>query len=75
MQHLYNIKSFKTNLDRSLSNFDSMSPVAIHFNESDHIISRDFSFTVFNNDLCETPKRLSVENDLIHLLLKLNSKI
>ena len=52
-----------------------MSPVAIHFNEKDHVLIKDFSFVIFNNDLTETSKRQSVELDLIHLFLNLKSKI
>ncbi len=44
--------------------------VAIHFNNNDHIIERDFRFIVFRSNILDKKHRLNVECDLINIFLK-----
>ena len=59
----------------SLANYDSCSPVAIHFSEKHHDLNKDFSFFVFNEKLNDEKIRKSIESDLINLFLTLGEKI
>ena len=74
-QHLNNIKRFSNNLNTSLVNFDSCSPVAIHFSENYHDLAKDFSFLIFNDELHDDKIRKSIESDLINLFLSLGEKL
>lgn len=73
-QHLYSIKYFNKNIDKSLSNFDNCAPVAEHFARRDHSLSY-FSFAVFQKGLVDIDIRRSVECDLINLCLNLKQTI
>ena len=46
--------------------------VAKHFYTNSHIIERDFRFCVFRENINDLEERLSIENDLIHILILLN---
>ena len=72
---ILNQKRFSANLDVSLANFYSCSPVAIHFADKNHNLSNDFSFFIFNKDLNEDIVRKSIESDLINLFLLLGEKL
>jgi hypothetical protein len=65
-EHLYKIMFFRNNLGRSLSKFDEMPEVAIHFNKRGHSL-KDLSFNIVNNNLKNVVERKSLESDLIHL--------
>jgi hypothetical protein len=71
---LYSISSFSKNLNTTLSNFDSCSPVAEHFSKRDHSLN-NFSFLIFQKNLNDSSLRKSVEADLINLFVKLNQPI
>ena len=73
-QHLYNIKSFQSNISKTLENFYKISAVSKHFNQKGHNI-KDFSFHIFKSNLTENITRKSVETDLIHIFLKLNQSL
>ena len=74
-QHLNDISRFKKNLDISLGNFDSCSPLATHFSDLNHDIDKDFNFVIFNKDFKEDLIRKSVESDLINIFLSLGQKL
>jgi hypothetical protein len=69
-QHFFNVNSFRKNISRSLSNFDSQSEVAIHFAESFHKTKNCITVYIFKNNIHDYHKRLSCETDLINLFLK-----
>ena len=74
-QHIRDIKFFKNNINQSLSNFNSKSPVAIHFALNNHNLEKDFCFFVYNENLLEDKTRKSIEADLIHIFKKLEINI
>ena len=66
-QHAYNIKKFKAIVNEK-------SEVAQHFNLKTHNYINDLKFLIFKDNL-ELSERLSIENDLINLFLKLRLNI
>ena len=74
-QHLNDIKRFTKNLDFSLGNFNSCSPVAIHFSDTNHEVEKHFKFVVFNKDFSKEITRKSVESDLINIFQSLGQSL
>ena len=68
-QHIQRIKHFKNNLFFSLSNYSSLSEVAIHFGDKNHNLNNDFSFFIIKSDLIDYKKRTSFETDLINIFI------
>ena len=69
MEHLRAIKNFKKDLVKSLINFDDQSKISIHFNENDHLVSRDLCFFIFKTGIDNINFRKSIETDLINLFV------
>ena len=74
-EHLKSIENFNRDLDKTLSNFDNLSEVAVHFNKNGHNTERDFRFCVFENNVNNEVYRKSIETDLINLFVKTNTII
>jgi len=74
-EHLNDILNFNRDLNKTLSNYDKLSEVAIHFNQNGHCIKRDFRFGVFENNVINNIYRKTIETDLINLFDKTNSII
>ena len=74
-QHIYSINHFSKYLDKSLSKFDSIPPVAIHFAQSNHTLDTDFNFLIFQKDVNKEEDRKSIEADLINMFVNLNQTV
>ena len=74
-EHIYAINSFKYNISRSISNLDTKSEVAVHFNRRGHSLINDLSFSVFTKDILNLVERKSIESDLINIFKDLKIKI
>ncbi|RMZ93033.1 hypothetical protein BpHYR1_019606 [Brachionus plicatilis] len=60
---MFKMQSFlyRQNIRKSLSNFDKLSEVSIHFNSPNHSMD-DLKFFIFKSNLHDKIKRLSTEN-------------
>jgi len=79
-EHLKNIRSFRSNIDKSLINYEKCNETTIHFNYTKHVLNEDLQFFILVNSLSNDIIRRSKETDLINYFktLKiniLNSKI
>ena len=79
-EHLKNIRSFRSNIDKSLINYEKCNETTIHFNCTKHVLNEDLQFFILVNSLSNDIIRRSKETDLINYFktLKiniLNSKI
>jgi hypothetical protein len=68
-EQLNSIKRFGKDVIRSVSKLNEQSETAIHFNTKDHNLQRDLEFYIFKTNLDDSC-RLSVETDLINILLR-----
>ena len=74
------IRSFRSNIDKSLINYEKCNETTIHFNCTKHVLNEDLQFFILVNSLSNDIIRRSKETDLINYFktLKiniLNSKI
>jgi hypothetical protein len=67
-QHIYSIKTF-------VPFYKDKSEIARHFNLKNHDYKKHFSFIVFRHNIENRIDRLSIEADLINIILKINNKI
>ena len=63
-------KNIKSNSDLN----DSVNLIK-HFCQNDHTLRKNFRFLIFKTDIIDLFDRLNLENQLIHLFLKLNIQI
>ena len=73
-EHIKNIKNFKKDINLSLSNYNKVSEVAIHFNKDNHSLI-NFNFFIFKINLLENEQRKSIETDLINIFVNLGVSI
>ncbi len=66
-EHINNILRFGRNLNDSLINIDKFQSIALLFNESFYVLSKDFRFYTFESDINNTEFRKSIQADLIIL--------
>jgi hypothetical protein len=75
-----NIRSFRNNINISLTNYEKFNETTIHFNCTKHVLNEDLQFFILVNSLSNDKTRRSKETDLMNYfkILKiniLNSKI
>ena len=67
-QHIRSIMNFKPYVNYT-------SEVGHHFNLKGHNFKRDFQYFVFKDNISDKHSRLSIENDLIHIVQQFNPPI